>query len=154
MEQTHATRKPVLIPCSLVFLLLLVLGTPLGAVEGTPRPGGTLRVAFPAEPPTLDTQWTTTAVTHYIMVASADPVGSGLVASLARPGGNLTGLSALAPEVGGKRLQLLREALPGVFRVAVLWNPADPAKAPDPRSHHSPDTPLPGRRGDPMSRDG
>jgi putative ABC transport system substrate-binding protein len=64
-----------------------------------------------------------------IMVASADPVGSGLVASLARPGGNLTGLSALAPELSGKRLQLLREALPGVVRVAVLWNPADPAKA-------------------------
>jgi putative ABC transport system substrate-binding protein len=64
-----------------------------------------------------------------VMVASADPVGSGLVASLARPGGNLTGLSALSPELSGKRLQLLREALPGVFRVAVLLNPADPAKA-------------------------
>jgi putative tryptophan/tyrosine transport system substrate-binding protein len=44
-----------------------------------------------------------------VMVASADPVGSGLIASLARPGGNLMGLSALAPELSGKRLQLLRE---------------------------------------------
>jgi putative ABC transport system substrate-binding protein len=76
-----------------------------------------------------------TAVKHatgtipIVMVASADPVGSGLIASLARPGGNLTGLSALAPELSGKRLQLLRETLPGVLRVAVLVNPADPAKA-------------------------
>lgn len=75
------------------------------------------------------------AVTHatgtipIVMVGSADPVASGLVASLAQPGGNLTGLSALAPELSGKRLQLLREALPGVLRVAVLVNPADPAKA-------------------------
>jgi putative tryptophan/tyrosine transport system substrate-binding protein len=67
------------------------------------------------------------------MVAGADPVGSGLVASLARPGGNLTGSSALSPELSGKRLQLLTEALPGVSRVAVLWNPADPAKALDVR---------------------
>jgi putative ABC transport system substrate-binding protein len=64
-----------------------------------------------------------------VMVPSADPVGSGFVASLARPGGNLTGLSTLSPELSGKRLALLREALPEVSRVAVLWNPADPAKA-------------------------
>lgn len=53
----------------------------------------------------------------------SDPVGTRLVASLARPGGNLTGLSLLAPELSGKRLELLKEAVPGIARVAVLWNP-------------------------------
>ena len=74
-----------------------------------------------------------TSTIPIVMVAGADPVGSGLVASLARPGGNLTGSSALSPGLSGKRLQLLTEALPGVSRVAVLWNPADPAKALDVR---------------------
>jgi putative ABC transport system substrate-binding protein len=53
----------------------------------------------------------------------ADPVGSGLVTSLARPGGNVTGLSVLATEIVGKRLELLKQAVPGVSRVAVLWQP-------------------------------
>ena len=52
---------------------------------------------------------------------AADPVASGLVTSLERPGGNVTGLSVVAPELVGKRLELLREAVPGVTRVAVLW---------------------------------
>jgi putative ABC transport system substrate-binding protein len=51
------------------------------------------------------------------------------VASLARPGGNLTGLSVLAPELSGKRLELLKEVVPGLTRVAVLWNAANPANA-------------------------
>ena len=55
----------------------------------------------------------------------ADPVGSGLVTSLARPGGNVTGLSALAPDLVGKRLELLKQAVPGVSRIAVLWHPGD-----------------------------
>ncbi len=54
---------------------------------------------------------------------AGDPVGSGLVTSLARPGGNVTGLSAFAPELVGKRLELLKQALPVVSRVAVLWQP-------------------------------
>ena len=54
---------------------------------------------------------------------AGDPVTSGLVASLARPGGNVTGLSNLAPELVGKRLELLKQAVPGVSRVAVLWQP-------------------------------
>lgn len=59
-----------------------------------------------------------------VMPLSSDPVGDGLVASLARPGGNITGLSMMAPEVGAKRLQLLREVFSKPFRpVAVLWNP-------------------------------
>jgi putative ABC transport system substrate-binding protein len=57
--------------------------------------------------------------------AVADPIEAGLVTSLARPGGNLTGLTILAPEQSGKRLELLTEAVPGVSQVAVLWNPAD-----------------------------
>jgi putative ABC transport system substrate-binding protein len=52
----------------------------------------------------------------------ADPVGSGFVASLARPGGNVTGLSVLAPELAGKRVELLREVLPGVRGLAIMAN--------------------------------
>jgi len=61
---------------------------------------------------------------------TADPVGTGLVASLARPGGNVTGLSLLSPELGGKRLELLKEAGLPLSRVAVLFNPANPAFEP------------------------
>src|SRR5258706_15945430 len=52
---------------------------------------------------------------------ASDPVGSGLVSSLARPGGNITGLSVLARDLDGKRLELLKEAFPKVARVALLW---------------------------------
>jgi ABC-type uncharacterized transport system substrate-binding protein len=58
-----------------------------------------------------------------VFVPLADPVSSGLVTSLARPGGNLTGLSDLTPELVGKCLELLKQAVPGVGRVAVLWQP-------------------------------
>jgi len=58
-----------------------------------------------------------------VVAASADPVGIGLVASLARPGGNITGTSLMAPELGSKRLELLKEAVPRISRVAVLWHP-------------------------------
>jgi putative ABC transport system substrate-binding protein len=64
-----------------------------------------------------------------IIPTALDPVGTGLVASLARPGGNITGLSSLAPELSGKRLELLKEVVPGMTRVAVFWNPANPANA-------------------------
>ncbi len=60
-----------------------------------------------------------------VMTGSGDAVGSGLVASLARPGGNVTGLSTLAPEIVGKQLELLKEMVPRVSRVAVLWNPTN-----------------------------
>ncbi|HEY6007775.1 MAG TPA: ABC transporter substrate-binding protein, partial [Geobacteraceae bacterium] len=56
-----------------------------------------------------------------VFAAAADPVTDGLVIRLARPGGNVTGLSALTPELVGKRLELLKQAVPGVSRVAVLW---------------------------------
>jgi len=58
-----------------------------------------------------------------VMVATTDPVGTGFVASLAHPGGNITGFSNISPELTEKRLELLREVLPGLVRVAVLWNP-------------------------------
>ena len=58
-----------------------------------------------------------------VFAAADDAVGSGLVTSLARPGGNVTGLSILAPELVGKRLELLKQAVPGVTQVAVLWQP-------------------------------
>jgi putative tryptophan/tyrosine transport system substrate-binding protein len=62
-----------------------------------------------------------------VMVASVDAVGEGLVASLARPGGNVTGLSFLGTELPGKRLEILKEAVPRSTRIAVLANPAFPA---------------------------
>jgi putative ABC transport system substrate-binding protein len=65
-----------------------------------------------------------------VFVSIADPVASGLVASLARPGGNITGLSIVAVELSGKRLELLKEAVPNIARVAFLWNSANPAQAP------------------------
>ena len=64
-----------------------------------------------------------------VMAAAGDPLGSGLVASLAHPGGNVTGLSLMAPDLGGKRLQMLKELLPAVSHVAVLWNAANPYPA-------------------------
>jgi putative ABC transport system substrate-binding protein len=62
-----------------------------------------------------------------VMASSGDPVRSGLVASLAHPGENVTGFTVLGPELEGKRLELLKEAVPRLSRVAVLWNPANPA---------------------------
>ena len=58
--------------------------------------------------------------------AGLDPVEAGLVESLARPGGNVTGITNLARELGGKRLELLKEAVPKLARVAVLYDPANP----------------------------
>ncbi len=61
-----------------------------------------------------------------VMSAVADPVAMGFVVSLARPGGNITGISNMMPELIGKQLELLKEAVPKVFRVALLGNPANP----------------------------
>ncbi len=62
-----------------------------------------------------------------VMAISSDPLGSGLVESLAKPGGNVTGLSSLSPELSGKRLELFREAFPKARRIAVLWYKASNA---------------------------
>jgi putative ABC transport system substrate-binding protein len=64
-----------------------------------------------------------------VMAQDIDPVGTGFVASLARPGGNITGLSSLAPEISGKQLELLRETVPKLSRAAVLWASSNPANA-------------------------
>ncbi|MSP38611.1 MAG: ABC transporter substrate-binding protein [Deltaproteobacteria bacterium] len=64
-----------------------------------------------------------------VMVSSVDPVASGIVKSLARPGGNITGFSTLSRELSGKRLELLKEAVPGMSRVAVLWDVNAPGPA-------------------------
>ena len=64
-----------------------------------------------------------------VIIAVGDPVGSGLVKSLAQPGGNVTGVSLVNVEFSGKRLQLLKETLPRVSRVALLWNPLNPLNA-------------------------
>jgi putative ABC transport system substrate-binding protein len=65
-----------------------------------------------------------TSTIPIVLANVADPVGSGLVASLAHPDGNVTGLSLMATELSAKRLQLLKEAIPRLTRVAVLWDPA------------------------------
>jgi putative tryptophan/tyrosine transport system substrate-binding protein len=67
-----------------------------------------------------------TATIPIVVITSADPVQGGLVASLARPGGNVTGLTFVSSDLAGKRLQFLKEAAPGITRVAVLWNPDHP----------------------------
>src|SRR4029434_6601105 len=66
------------------------------------------------------------ATVPIVMANAGDPLGSGLVATLARPGGNVTGMSLMAPDLGGKRLELLKEILPWLSRVAVIWNAANP----------------------------
>jgi ABC-type uncharacterized transport system substrate-binding protein len=68
-----------------------------------------------------------TATIPIVMAFDSDPVGNGFVASLARPGGNVTGLSALSPEISGKQLELLKEIVPKLSRLAVLGNSAEPA---------------------------
>jgi putative ABC transport system substrate-binding protein len=65
-----------------------------------------------------------------VMTVLVDPAAAGLVASLARPGGNVTGLSMIAPELVGKQLELLKQVVPKISRVAVLGNPANPGTAP------------------------
>ena len=67
-----------------------------------------------------------TSTIPIVMAISADAVGSGLVTNLGRPGGNVTGVTIMLAEMSAKRPQLLKEAVPNVSRVAVLWNPANP----------------------------
>ena len=71
-----------------------------------------------------------TGTVPIVIVRLADPVETGLVASLARPGGNITGLTAMPQEMAVKRLDLMKELLPGLTRVAVIWNAANPGHPP------------------------
>ena len=76
-------------------------------------------------PATLAAKQATTTI-PIVMASAGDPVSSGLVSSLAHPGGNVTGLTVLGPGLAAKRLDLLKEAVPNMSRVAFLWNPANP----------------------------
>jgi putative ABC transport system substrate-binding protein len=70
-----------------------------------------------------------TATIPIVMAYETNPVGTGFIASLARPGGNVTGLTSGSPGLSGKRLELLKEAIPKLSRVAVFWNPTNPGSA-------------------------
>jgi putative ABC transport system substrate-binding protein len=83
-----------------------------------------------ATPPALAVQKATTTI-PVVFAAVSDPVGIGLVASLARPGGNITGFTNLNETLSVKRLELLKETFPKISRVAVLSNPTDPISAPE-----------------------
>jgi putative ABC transport system substrate-binding protein len=78
-----------------------------------------------ATPPTVAAKQATSVI-PIVFAATNDPVGSGLVASLARPGGNVTGLSNQVSETGGKKLEFLREVVPGLHRMAILANVSNP----------------------------
>jgi putative tryptophan/tyrosine transport system substrate-binding protein len=77
--------------------------------------------------PAIQAAKNATATIPIVMMGAADPVGIGFVASLARPGGNITGLSLQSPELAGKRLELLKEVVPRITRVAFLAHGGDPA---------------------------
>jgi putative ABC transport system substrate-binding protein len=79
-------------------------------------------VIFTSATPLVAAAKQATSVIPIVCAAAGDPVGNGLVASLARPGGNVTGLSIQTPDLAGKRLELLREVIPGLRRVAMLIN--------------------------------
>jgi len=81
-------------------------------------------IVAPSTPAALAARQATKTI-PVIFAALGDPVTSGLVTSLARPGGNVTGVSFLSPELVGKRLERLTQAVPGAGRVAVLWQPGD-----------------------------
>jgi putative ABC transport system substrate-binding protein len=81
-------------------------------------------------PPTLAAKQATSVI-PIVFATAGDPVGSGVVASLARPGGNVTGLSSQAPDTAGKRLELLRELVPGLHRLAILRDVGNPFSALD-----------------------
>ena len=84
-------------------------------------------IVAPNNPAVAATQKATTTI-PIVMVVATDPVRLGFVASLARPSGNITGLTIQTPELAGKRLQLLKEAVPHLTRVAILWDPTEPGR--------------------------
>ena len=89
--------------------------------------GSRLISSSPREAPAGRAAKKATSAIPIIFVGAVDPVASGLVASLARPGGNITGFSTGAPGLYGKRLEILKETLPRLSRVGVLLNPANPS---------------------------
>jgi putative ABC transport system substrate-binding protein len=103
IEQRHADGKPDPLPALAADLVRLNVDIIVTSGPTATRPAKTATSTIPI-----------------VMTFDDDPVGSGFVASLARPGGNITGLSTLAPEIGGKRLELLKETAPKLSRVAVI----------------------------------
>jgi putative ABC transport system substrate-binding protein len=87
-----------------------------------------LDVVFTSSTPSVLAVKKATSTIPIVFVSTSDPVASGLVTSLARPGGNITGLTIIGVELSGKRLELLKEAVSSVTRVAFLWNSANPAQ--------------------------
>ena len=83
-------------------------------------------VIFVSNTPAAQAAIRATSTIPIVMATIADPVGAGLVVSLAHPGGNATGLTSMTTELSAKRLQLLKETMPRLTRVAVLWNPDTP----------------------------
>ena len=83
-------------------------------------------VIVAAGDPAIDAARRATSTIPIVMVAAGDPVQAGFVASLARPGGNITGMTFLTRELAAKRLEILKEIVPTASRVAILWNPDNP----------------------------
>lgn len=83
-------------------------------------------VAFGGIPAALATKQATSTI-PIVFIGGTDPVGFGVVSNLTHPGGNITGVAGAGPEIPGKRLELIKEAFPGVNVVAILWNPTNPA---------------------------
>jgi putative ABC transport system substrate-binding protein len=111
-EERHAENWPERLP-ALVAELLRV-GVDVIVANGTLAPLAAKRA---------------TATVPIVMSSAGDPLGSGLVASLARPGGNVTGMSLMAPDLGAKRLELLKEVVPELARVGIIWNADNPYSA-------------------------
>lgn len=87
-------------------------------------------------PATLAIKKATTSV-PIVMVAVGDPIGTGIVPSLSQPGGNITGMTSISAELEGKRLELLREVIPDVSHIAVLWNADSPLQFVGERRTHA-----------------
>jgi putative ABC transport system substrate-binding protein len=86
-----------------------------------------VHVIVAAADPAVEAARRATSTIPIVMLAVGDAVGTGFISSLDRPGGNITGIGALSVELSGKRLELLKQIAPRIARVAVLWNPANPA---------------------------
>ena len=112
----------------------LVIRSPEQAPEQLPDRAAELvrlkvDVIVTASPPAIRAAQPATRTIPIVMAGHPDPVEAGLVVSLARPGGNITGLSIISPELSGKRLELLKAVVPRVSRIAFLFNPTDPGNA-------------------------
>ena len=86
-------------------------------------------VLFAAQTPEATAARNATKAIPVIFITGGDPVGTGLVESLARPGGNITGFTIFESALAGKRIELLKETIPKLLRIAVLWNPQDRGSA-------------------------